>query len=255
MPPGPELPAARLHLAAIASVCAGSSPITSRARPSTAARSAGVSEPPKKVSPTPTRPWSVPSSSVTNSRVSVGAGRPTTSGLSAGVRRTWVVTWVIFMTRESTPDERTRPGAPGAGLFESAAAEEVLVAVIPAVIPAIDGRRRHVYERRRRRHHVDGRRRRDVHARRRCVHGHRRSVHGRWRRDDDRCRGGNRRDAAEHAGAREDLVEHREGAQAERGVGGGAGPRDAREQQETRDRRCQSQALHALFLLIEGEPY
>src|SRR2546426_7730755 len=41
--------------------------------------------------------WSVPSSRVTNSRVSVGAGRPITSGLSAGVRSTRVVTWVIFM--------------------------------------------------------------------------------------------------------------------------------------------------------------
>ena len=55
--------------------------------------SAGVSAPPKNVRPSPIRPWSVPSSRVTNSRVSVGAGRPTTSGLSAGVRSTRVVTW------------------------------------------------------------------------------------------------------------------------------------------------------------------
>src|SRR4029453_18041982 len=82
--------------------------------------------------PTPTSPWSVPSSSVTNSRVSVGAGRPTTSGLSAGGRRKGVGAWVVFMLGSVT---RSRPGAPGAALCESAAAEEVLVAVIPAVIP------------------------------------------------------------------------------------------------------------------------
>src|SRR6266446_5409777 len=84
MPPGPELPAARRALAAMASVSAGSSPIRSPASPSTAARRAGVRAPPKNVRPMPVRPWSVPSSSVTNSRVSVGAGSPTTSGFSAG---------------------------------------------------------------------------------------------------------------------------------------------------------------------------
>src|SRR3954468_9002552 len=63
----------------------------------TADFSAGVSAPPKNVSPMPTRPWSVPSSSVTNSRVSVVGGSPTTSGLSAGVRMMRVVTWLIFM--------------------------------------------------------------------------------------------------------------------------------------------------------------
>src|SRR5437867_6416550 len=98
MPPGPELPAARRALAAMASVSAGSSPIRSPASPSTAARSAGVRAPPKNVRPMPVRPWSVPSSSVTNSRVSVGAGSPTTSGLSAGVLRIRVVTWVIFIS-------------------------------------------------------------------------------------------------------------------------------------------------------------
>src|SRR5207245_10559787 len=41
------------------------------------------------------------------SRGSVGAGRPTTSGLSAGVRSTRVVTWVIFMAAS--------PRAQGAG--------------------------------------------------------------------------------------------------------------------------------------------
>src|SRR5919204_2292920 len=97
IPPGPEPPAARRALAAIASVCDGSSPIIRLARASTAALSAGVSAPPKNVTPTPVRPWSVPSSSVTNSRVSVGAGSPTMSGLSAGVRRTRVMTWVIFI--------------------------------------------------------------------------------------------------------------------------------------------------------------
>src|SRR5262249_57635780 len=71
--------------------------MVSRASSSTAVLSAGVSAPPKNVRPRPTAPWSVPSSSVTNSRVSVGAGRPTTSGLSAGVRSTRVVTCVIFM--------------------------------------------------------------------------------------------------------------------------------------------------------------
>src|SRR5713226_1010076 len=99
MPPGPEPPAARRSFAAIASTWVGSSPTTSPARASTAALSAGVSAAPKNVRPRPTRPWSVPSSRVTNSRVSVGAGRPTTSGLSAGVRSTRVVTWVIFIGR------------------------------------------------------------------------------------------------------------------------------------------------------------
>src|SRR5437870_2106334 len=97
IPPGPELPASRRSLAAMASVCVGSSPTTSPASVSTATLSAAVSAPPKKVRPTPTSPWSVPSSRVTNSRVSLGAGRPTTSGLSAGVRRIRVVTWVIFI--------------------------------------------------------------------------------------------------------------------------------------------------------------
>src|SRR5437867_5918732 len=97
IPPGPELDAARRSLAPTASTWVGSSPTTSRASASTAALSAGVSAPPKKVRPRPTRPWSVPSSRITNSRVSVGAGRPTTSGLSAGVLRMRVVTWVIFM--------------------------------------------------------------------------------------------------------------------------------------------------------------
>src|SRR5437762_174557 len=111
-PPGPELPAARRSLAAMASTWVGSSPTTRRASASTAARSAGVSAPPKKVRPRPTRPWSVPSSRVTNSRVSVGAGRPTTSGLSAGVRSTRVVTWVIFMAgsrlRQEVADDDAR---------------------------------------------------------------------------------------------------------------------------------------------------
>ncbi len=98
MPPGPELPARRRHFAAIASTWLGSMPMVRRARPSTAARSAGVSAPPKKVSPMPTSPWSVPSSSRTNSRVSAGAGRPITNGLSAGVESTRVVTWEIFIS-------------------------------------------------------------------------------------------------------------------------------------------------------------
>src|SRR5262245_53736152 len=101
MPPGPELPAARRILATMASTLVGSSPITRFAKASTAAFKAGVRAPPKKVRPTPTRPWSVPSSRVTNSRVSVGSGSPTTRGLSAGVRRTRVVTWVIFIGRAS----------------------------------------------------------------------------------------------------------------------------------------------------------
>src|SRR5687767_6151000 len=96
-PPGPAPLAERRSLAAMASTCVGSSPISSFASESTAVRNAGVSEPPKNVTPMPTRPWSVPSSRVTNSRVSVGAGRPTTRGLSAGVRSTRVVTWVIFI--------------------------------------------------------------------------------------------------------------------------------------------------------------
>src|SRR5262244_441740 len=101
MPPGPALPAARRILATMASTLVGSSPITRFAKASTAAFKAGVRAPPKKVRPTPTRPWSVPSSSVTNSRVSVGSGSPTTRGLSAGVRRTRVVTCVIFIGRTS----------------------------------------------------------------------------------------------------------------------------------------------------------
>ena len=64
--------------------------VAGRMRP--ADLSAGVSAPPKKVMPIPTSPWSVPSSRVTNSRVSVGAGSPTTRGLPAGVRSTWVWT-------------------------------------------------------------------------------------------------------------------------------------------------------------------
>src|SRR5216117_1647621 len=112
IPPGPELPAARLSLAAMASVWVGSSPTTRPASVSTATLSAAVSAPPKKVRPTPTSPWSVPSSRVTNSRVSVGAGRPTTSGLSAGVRSTRVVTWVIFMAgsrlRQEVADDDAR---------------------------------------------------------------------------------------------------------------------------------------------------
>src|SRR5262245_61380449 len=101
MPPGPALPAARRILATMASTLVGSSPITRFAKASTAAFKAGLRAPPKKVRPTPTRPWSVPSSSVTNSRVSVGSGNPTTRGLSAGVRRTRVVTCVIFIGRTS----------------------------------------------------------------------------------------------------------------------------------------------------------
>ena len=60
MPPGPEPLAARRSLAAMASTCVGSSPTMSRASASTAALSAGVRAPPKKVRPMPTRPWSVP---------------------------------------------------------------------------------------------------------------------------------------------------------------------------------------------------
>src|SRR5262245_52469886 len=106
MPPGPALPAARRILATMASTWVGSSPITRFAKASTAAFKAGVRAPPKKVRPRPTRPWSVPSSRVTNSRVSVGSGSPTTRGLSAGVRRTRVVTLVIFISE-------TSPGVPG----------------------------------------------------------------------------------------------------------------------------------------------
>src|SRR5262247_1478836 len=97
MPPGPELPAARRSLPVMASTWVGSSPIVRRASSSTAVLRAGVSAPPKNVRPMPTAPWSVPSSRVTNSRVSVGAGSPTTSGLSAGVRKIRVVAWVIFI--------------------------------------------------------------------------------------------------------------------------------------------------------------
>ncbi len=56
MPPGPEPPAMRRHLAAMASTWLGSMPMVSRASPSTAARSAGVSAPPKKVRPMPDQP-------------------------------------------------------------------------------------------------------------------------------------------------------------------------------------------------------
>src|SRR5947199_2403315 len=97
MPPGPELPAARRSLPVIASTFVGSSPTVRRACSSTAALSAGFSAPPKNVRPLPISPWSVPSSSVTKSRVSAEAGRPTTSGLSAGVRSARVVRWVIFI--------------------------------------------------------------------------------------------------------------------------------------------------------------
>ena len=55
--------------------------------------------PPKKVTPNPTNPWSVPSSSVTNSSVWGVGGWSKTSGLSAGVLTTLVVTLLIFTCR------------------------------------------------------------------------------------------------------------------------------------------------------------
>src|SRR6266498_620463 len=119
IPPGPELPAARLSLAAMASTWVGSSPTTRRASASTAALSAGVRAPPKKVRPTPTGPSSVPSSRVTNSRVSVGAGRPTTSGLSAGVLSTRVVTWVTFIFGSLGGTSLGAAGSEGQEIFES----------------------------------------------------------------------------------------------------------------------------------------
>ena len=53
--------------------------------------------PPKKVRPIPSMPSSVPSSSVTNSRVSLPIGSPTTRGLSAGVRKIRVLACVTFI--------------------------------------------------------------------------------------------------------------------------------------------------------------
>jgi hypothetical protein len=97
MPPGPALLAARRSLAAIASTCSGLSPITNCPRASTAAFNAPVKGPPKNVRPMPSTPSSVPSSSVTNSRVSWPTGSPTTKGLSAGVRKTRVFTCVTFI--------------------------------------------------------------------------------------------------------------------------------------------------------------
>src|SRR5580765_7967529 len=97
MPPGPELPAAWRSLAVTASPRSGSSPTVRRASASTASRSAPASAPPKKVRPMPTRPWSVPSSRVTKSRVALPWSMPTTSGLSAGVRIRRVVTWLTFI--------------------------------------------------------------------------------------------------------------------------------------------------------------
>src|SRR2546425_1033678 len=169
IPPGPELPAARRSLAAMASVCVGSSPTTRPASVSTATLSAAVSAPPKNVRPTPTNPWSVPSSRVTNSRVSVGAGRPTTSGLSAGVRSTRVVTWGIFMAA-SLGAQGSRGG------------------ILPR--RAVRGDRR-------------GRRHENL------------SLDDGGSRDDGPLR------VSEDAGARDDLVEHGERAEAESGVGSG----------------------------------
>src|SRR2546427_820510 len=118
----PELTAAGRRLAAMASVCVGSSPTTRPASVSTATLSVAVSAPPKKVRPTPTSPWSVPSSRVTNSRVSVGAGRPITSGLSAGGRSTPGVAWGVLLGGPvrapgprggNLPPRAARGGGPG----------------------------------------------------------------------------------------------------------------------------------------------
>ena len=79
------------------------SPTRSWASASTADASAPVRAPPKNVNPSPTRPSSVPSSSVTKSRVSVRAGKPTTSGLWAGALTIRVVTCVIFIPPGYSP--------------------------------------------------------------------------------------------------------------------------------------------------------
>ena len=55
---------------------------------------------------------------MTNSRVSVGAGRPTTSGLSAGVRSTRVVTWVIFIVGNLGGISLGAPGSEGQEIFQ-----------------------------------------------------------------------------------------------------------------------------------------
>src|SRR5262249_7118567 len=77
-------------------------------RASTAARNAPVSAPPKNVSPTPTNPWSVPSSSVTKSRVAVPTSMPTTSGLSAGARSRRGGTWLTFLALSDRLPRRRR---------------------------------------------------------------------------------------------------------------------------------------------------
>src|SRR5262249_56156657 len=61
--------------------------------------------------------------------------------------------------------------------------------------------------------------------------------------DEDGLGGGCRMEGAEHAGAREDLVEDGEGAQAEGGVGGGAGQGYTGNQQH-REQHHSSHALH-----------
>src|SRR5262245_46620521 len=96
-PPGPAPLAACRSLAAMASTCSGFSPMTRAPRASTASRSATVSGPPKNVRPMPSTPASVPISSVTNSRVALPTGIPTTRGLSAGVLMIRVLTCVTFM--------------------------------------------------------------------------------------------------------------------------------------------------------------
>src|SRR3989442_8961470 len=259
IPPGPELPAARRSLAAMASVCVGSSPTTRPASVSTATLSAAVSAPPKNVRPTPTNPWSVPSSRVTNSRVSVGAGRPTTSGLSAGVRSTRVVTWVIFMAASLgaqgsrggiLPRRAARGGGrapPPSGVEGPASlrgnagrvSRGSMAAVLPVLVAAATmlgvsrwapGRlSRHVVLNR----HVLHRHVLHIGL---VVHRGRGLVHDDWLpRDDDRRGrrhenlslddGGSRDDGplrvSEDAGARDDLVEHGERAEAESGVGSG----------------------------------
>src|SRR4030095_47181 len=97
MPPGPAWLAARRHLAAMASTRVGSSPTVRPARGFAADLSAGLRAPPHEGRPTRDAPAPAPGRGVTNWRVSGDAGSPTIKGFAAGVRRTRVVTWVIFM--------------------------------------------------------------------------------------------------------------------------------------------------------------